>query len=142
MRIQDVMNKTVVTVSPEATVAEARELLHAEEIEHLVVTDGKKVVGVLSDRDLQQGRDDSPVKSVMTKNAATISPDETLRKAAGMLEGRNIGCLPVVSNGKLDGIVSTTDLLRALAKGDTRPAPPPERVILRKRGPRKRGFPI
>ena len=142
MRIHDVMNKNVVTISPETTVAAARERIRAEGIHHLVVTERKKIVGVLSDRDLAASAESARVAEVMTKNALTIAPDETLRKAAGMLDGRNIGCLPVVKDGKLDGIVTTSDLLRALAKGDTHPAPPAERYILRKRGPRKRGVPI
>ncbi len=81
------------------------------------------------------------VSEVVTRSVATISPRATLRQAAGKMEGRTIGCLPVVNRGKLAGIVTTSDLLRALAKG-THPAPSPVRYILRKRGPRKRPAPF
>lgn len=142
MRIHDVMNKNVVTIAPEESVSAARERIRAEGIHHLVVTERKKIVGVLSDRDLTTGDDEARVKDVMTKETLTITPGETLRKAAGMLDGANVSCLPVVEDGKLAGIVTTSDLLRALAKGATHPEPPSERYILRKRGPRKRGAPI
>jgi len=58
------------------------------------------------------------------------------------IQERAVGCLPVVSDGRLVGIVTTSDLLTALAKGDTHPAPSPDRTILWKRGPRKRAIPI
>ena len=137
MRIQDVMTDEIVSISPEANVAEAREQLRSNDIHHLVVMDRKRVVGVLSDRDLADRSGDLQVSDVMTRGVATISPQSTLRQAAGKMEGRTIGCLPVIKDGKLAGIVTTSDLLRALAKG-THPTPSSERYILRKRGPRKR----
>jgi CBS domain-containing protein len=60
-----------------------------------------------------------------------------MRRAAGVMRGRGVGCLPVVEEGRLVGIVTTSDLLTALAKGEIHAAPPRERVILRKRGARK-----
>lgn len=137
MRIQDVMTGDIVSISPDADVAEAREKLRINGIRHLVVLENREVVGVLSDRDLADRSDDLRVADIMTKDIATISPRATLRQAAAKLEGRTIGCLPVMNRGQLEGIVTTSDLLRALAQG-THPAPSPERYILRKRGPRKR----
>jgi len=142
MRIHDVMTRNVTTISPGDLVTAARERIRAEGFHHLVVTERRKIIGVLSDRDLAATPDDTRVRDVMTRNALTIGPGETLRKAAGMLEGRNIGCLPVTEGGKLAGIVTTSDLLRALAKGATHPEPPAERYILTRRGPRKRGNPV
>ena len=78
----------------------------------------------------------------MTRDAVTIEPQATLRRAAGTMRGRAVGCLPVVDHGKLVGIVTTSDLLDALARGEIHAAPPEERFILRKRGPRKRAVPI
>ena len=138
MRIHEVMSKDVATISPDVRVAVAREQLRVQEIRHLVVTEKKKVVGVVSDHDLADCADDTLVRDVMTTRVLTIAHDETLRKAAALLAGHNIGCLPVFRDGNLAGIVTTSDLLRLLAKGATRPAPQSERVILRKRGPRKR----
>ncbi len=141
MRIQDVMTSEIVSISPDAELSEAREKLRMQDIHHLVVMDRKRVVGVLSDRDLADRSDDLHVAEVMTRGVVTISPTATLRQAAGMMDGRTIGCLPVIKDGRLAGIVTTSDLLRALAKG-AHPPPPPERYILRKRGPRKRPRPV
>jgi len=137
MRIQDVMTGDIVTIGPQATIAEAREKLRARRIHHLIVLEDKRILGILSDRDLANRNDATLVASVMTRDVATISPRATLRQAAGRMEGRAINCLPVIDRGKLTGIVTSTDLLRALAKGE-HPAPSPERYVLRKRGPRKR----
>ena len=142
MRIQDVMSKNVVSVPEETLIAIARERLRSEEIDHLVVVDGKRVVGVVSGKDILRAGDDQPLSDIMSHDVVIIGPEATLRRAAGIMRGRAVGCLPVVSDGRLVGIVTTSDLLTALAKGDTHPAPSPDRVILRKRGPRKRAIPI
>jgi CBS domain-containing protein len=119
-------------------VSEALERLRAHRIHHLLICEGKDLVGVVSDRDLL-GRDGAlRVREVMVNQVVTIEPADTLRKAAGLMEGHEIGSLAVVHQGQLAGIISTSDLVRALAKGDTHPAPPAERMTLRKRGPRKR----
>lgn len=137
MRIQDVMSKRVVSVAPKTTVAAARETLRTDEINHLVVVDGKRIAGVIAGKDLDRAGDDQPVENAMTRDVVTIEPGATLRHAAGILRGRDIGCLPVVEDERLVGIVTTSDLLTALAKGDTHTSPPTARVILRKRGPKK-----
>lgn len=142
MRIHDVMSKNVVSIKPETKIAEAREKLRAEEIDHLVVVEGKRVVGLVAGKDLSRGDDDEPVAEVMTRDVATIAPGATLRRAAGMLQGRAIGSLPVVEDDRLVGMVTTSDLLTALAKGETHAEPQRDaKVILRKRGPRKRVTP-
>ena len=142
MRIQDVMSKHAVSISPETKIAAARAQLEENEIEHLVVIDEKRVVGVLAAKDILRGGDDRPVSEVMSHPVVTIEPQATLRRAAGIMRGRAVGCLPVVDEGRLAGIVTTSDLLPALAKGEIHAAPPRDRVILRKRGPRKRAVPI
>jgi len=141
MRIQDVMTDRIVSIAPDADVADAREKLRMNDIRHLVVIENHQAIGVISDRDLAGRGDDARVSEVMTRSVATIAPRATLRQAAGKMEGRTIGCLLVIDRGKVAGIVTTSDLLRALAKG-THPAPSRERYILNKRGPRKRPVPI
>jgi CBS domain-containing protein len=137
MRIQDVMTSDIVTIAPQATIAQAREKLRAGRMHHLIVLEDKRILGVISDRDLANRNPETLVAEVMTRDVAVISPRATLRQAAGRMEGRRIGCLPVIDRGRLTGIVTSTDLLRALAKGE-HPSPSPERYVLRKRGPRKR----
>ena len=62
----------------------------------------------------------------------TIDPQATLRRAAGVMRGRAVGCLPVVEDGKLVGIVTTSDFLTAIARGEIHAAPPRERTTLRR----------
>jgi CBS domain-containing protein len=69
----------------------------------------------------------------MSRQVVTIEPEATLRRAAGILRGRAIGCLPVMVEGSLVGIVTASDFLTALAKGEIHAAPPRERTILRSR---------
>jgi acetoin utilization protein AcuB len=142
MRIQDVMSKRVVSIAPKATISAARERLRTDEIDHLVVVDGKEIVGIVAGKDLARAGNEQPVENAMTRDVVTIEPEATLRHAAGVMRGRAIGCLPVVEHERLVGILTTSDLLTALAKGDTHTSSPNERVILRKRGPRKRAMQV
>lgn len=142
MRIQDIMSKNVISVAARTSIADAREALQTAEIDHLVVMDGKRIAGVLAGRDMSRAGDDRPVSEVMTRHVVTIEPEATLRRAAGVMRGRAIGCLPVLDDGRLVGIVTTADLLTALAKGEIHAAPPDGRVVLRKRGARKRPIQI
>ena len=138
MRIQDVMSQRVVSIAPTTEIGVAREKLRADEIDHLVVLDEKRVVGVVAGKDLREAGVDRPVSDVMSRNVATIEPEATIRRAAGIMRGRAIGCLPVVDHDHVVGIVTTSDLLTAIAKGEIHGAAPKERTVLRKRGPRKR----
>jgi acetoin utilization protein AcuB len=140
--MQDLMSKDVVSVTPATTIGEARERMRVAEIGHLVVMDGKRVAGVVARNDIVRARDERPIAEVMNRDTVTIEPQATLRRAAGIMRGRAVGCLPVVDHGRLVGIVTTSDLLDALAKGEVHAAPPKARFILRKRGPRKRAVPI
>jgi acetoin utilization protein AcuB len=95
---------------------------------------GRDVVGVLSDRDAG-GRAGSNlraqlrVRDLMTTDVATATPDITVRKAANLMRGRTIGCLPVLNRGKLVGIVTTSDLLELIGRGRERPTRPERRVL-------------
>jgi len=132
------MQKNVRTIKPTESASMAKELFHRYDIHHLVVVDGKSVIGLVSDRDLMDVLDDAPVREAMAHPPVTISPDETVRKAAALMAGHVIGSLPVVDDGKLVGIVTTFDLVALLAKGATHPAQTRERPVLAKRGPRKK----
>ena len=140
MRMQELMKRRVESVSAEMTAESARERMRARRIRHLVVTDGAKVVGVLSERDLGPARasSSSVVGDVMTAPAVTAVATTTVREAANLLRGRTIGCLPILEEGKLVGIVTTTDLLELLGKGAMRPSPVGRRPTLRDRGPRRK----
>ena len=141
MRIQDVMKKKVETILADRSAEEAWNRMQAGKIHHLVVTRGSEVVGVLSDRDMGATADASyragrTVADVMTPSVVTAKKETTLREAANLMRGRSIGSLPVVDDGKLVGIVTTTDLLTLIGKGAERPVAKSKRWILKERGAR------
>jgi len=140
------MKKKVETVTSETSAEEAWNRMRMRRIHHLVVTQGSKVIGVLSDRDMgglgdpgyQEGRS---VGDLMTPSVVIARKDTTLREAANLLRGRTIGSLPVVENGKLVGIVTTTDLLTLIGKGSERPVAKSKRWIMKGRGARRKSGP-
>lgn len=139
----DVMTESVLTTSPATSVAEASELMRRKSVHHLVVTEDRKIVGVLSERDIggrggAGGRVARTVGDVMTRHVVVRAPDDTVRATANLMRGRSIGCVPIVERGRLVGIVTVSDLLGLLGRGvdrRTQPARPPLnwRVAHRKR---------
>jgi acetoin utilization protein AcuB len=135
------MTKEVETVAPTLIAAEAAERMRQNRIRHLVVKDGRTIVGVLSDRDVR-GRGaaqltQQTVADLMTRSAVSIGPRDTVRAAANLMRGRTIGCLPVVERERLIGIVTVTDLLDLLGRGVDR-STQPERVSLHYRVPHRK----
>ncbi len=136
MRLFEMMSTGVETIGlGESTeVAAGRMRQHA--VQHLVVMDRGEVVGVVSDRDLMGSdgtfsRRPRTVADVMTPDPVLATPDTTVREAANLLRGRNVGCLPVFDEKKLVGIVTITDLLELLGRGVERPANAHKRTALR-----------
>ena len=137
------MSTDIETIAPGATIAEARELMRRRGIRHLLVRDARRIVGVVSDRDLG-GRAGAlngvnrvrSVAEVMSSKVATASPSTTIRQAANLLRGRSIGCLPVVDGGTPVGIVTTTDVLELVGRGVERPVERSTPWTLRGRGNR------
>ncbi|MEX0880374.1 MAG: CBS domain-containing protein [Thermoanaerobaculia bacterium] len=141
IRLRDVMKERVESVSPGDSAQTAWERMRASRIRHLVVLDGKEVVGVLSDRDLiGRGplRREEKVGDVMTSPGIAGHPEMTLRQVANQMRGRSVGCLPVIEEGKLVGILTTTDVLELVGRGVQRPVAKAARRILNGRGPRRR----
>ena len=141
MRIRDVMTRRVETVSAVESVEAALSRMRQKRIRHLVVTRGKEVVGVVSTRDLKSlgsPRRAQAVEDIMVSPAITAAPEMTLRKAANLLRGRTIGCLPVMQDHELVGIVTTTDLLELVGRGVERPTTKGKRWVMKGRGPRRK----
>jgi acetoin utilization protein AcuB len=141
MRIGDIMTAKVVTIAPKESAETAWQQMQTEEIRHLVVTDGGQIIGVISDRDLGgaeavQARSGKTVTELMTREPVTTTPHATVREVANLLRGHTIGCLPVVDEGRLVGIVSTTDVLDLVGRGAERPVDQAKRWTLKHRGPR------
>lgn len=136
MRVSEIMSSRVLAISPRDAAERAWSQMRLKRVRHLVVMDGSRVVGVLSDRDLggrngavaRRGR---TVSEVMTPDVVSVGPSTTLRQASNLMRGRTIGCLPVVEDGRVVGIVTITDILDQLGRGSTRPSVKAERWVRR-----------
>jgi len=148
MRVRDLMTPFPVTVGPLTTVTDAHHLMDERRIRHLLVTMDDRLVGIVTDRDIRLHRP-SPAASlslcelnyllakltvgeVMTKHPTVVDPDQDAAHAAALFVAEKIDALPVVYGGRLVGILTPTDLLRAFATApgparltaDRRPQPP------------------
>lgn len=137
MRVKEIMTNDVMTTSPERPLVEASEKMRKLGIRHLVVLEQSKLAGVLSNRDLaaisRRELEMLRVRDVMARQVITIDPEATIARAANTMCNRSVGCLPVVQEGKLAGIVTTTDLLALLGR-----AGQGTRATVRDRGNRRR----
>lgn len=133
MRVAEIMTMSVQTVPSSMAVADAWELMRRRRIHHLVVVDGSSVIGVLSDRDIggepDSVRSQARVSDVMTRRVVTTAPEVPVRKIANLMRGRTIGCVPVMREGRLAGIVTVSDLLQLVGRGFDRPARPSRRTL-------------
>jgi len=114
MLVSQRMTKNPVTIGPDETLAVAAEKMRAGNFRRLPVIHEGKLIGVLSEFDLQAHRESLHsvlVRAAMTENPVVISSMATLERAAATLSNHKIGALPVVSGGKLAGIITARDLL-------------------------------
>jgi CBS domain-containing protein len=143
MHVQDVMTEGVRTIPPTADAEEAWNVMRINRIHHLVVTKGKQIVGVISDRDAGGHRGasvriNSRVADLMTSPAASVGPTATVRQAANVMRGRSMGCLVVVKSGRAIGIVTVSDLLELVGRGLDRGAVTSKRWTLSHRAPHRK----
>ena len=111
----------VATIRPEATVADAVDMLNRERIGALVVSeDGARVDGILSERDIVMALGDHggdlmsrPITAIMTRNVITCEPSDSVGELMAEMTNRRIRHFPVVSGGRLCGIVSIGDLVKS-----------------------------
>jgi acetoin utilization protein AcuB len=143
MRIGDIMTTNVETIPPGELAGTAWSRMRQRNIHHLVVVDGKEIVGIISDRDLGGARADETqlahqrVADLMHEHPVTTKPEATVREAANLLRGNVIDCAPVVDGDHLVGIITTTDVLDLVGRGAERPVDQAKRWTLKHRGPRQ-----
>ncbi len=122
--IEAIMSTNLITVTPSATLAEARSLMHDHRIHHIPIVEGDELVGLITLTNVLAAtdsflRDDSSrihaneigIKDAMVTDVATVDINASLRHAALFLERHKIGCLPVLDNDKLVGIITDTDFV-------------------------------
>ncbi len=116
---RQIMTASVVTLPPDAALAEAWEIVRRRRFRHVpVLTREGRLVGILSDRDLfraGEGRPGLRVADAMSTRVLTATPDTEIREVARVLVAERIGCLPIVGPAhELVGILTTTDVLRCV----------------------------
>lgn len=117
MEVTDWMTPSAVCIAPNDTLAKAKELMDTGRFRRLPVVENGKLVGIITERDLRQHwscLDSTKVGEGMTCDPITIDPQVSAEDVARLLLRHKIGGTPVVENGQLIGIVSPSDLLRAL----------------------------
>jgi CBS domain-containing protein len=122
MQVENILQskgRAVSTVTAGSTIAEAVTLLNTKKIGAVVVVDGKRVVGILSERDVVRhlGSDwavlaSRPVSDVMTKNVVSVSRFATVADVMERMTDKRIRHMPIVENGELVGIVSIGDVVK------------------------------
>jgi len=132
MLVRALMTGAPITLPPDISIFEARRLMDNARIRHVLVTLGGDLLGIVTDRDIRLNMPSQAtslsvwelnyllakvtVGEVMTRSVITIGPDLDARDAAQTILDHKIGALPVIDDGRLIGIVTETDLLRAFVR--------------------------
>jgi CBS-domain-containing membrane protein len=136
MIVRELMTGAVITALPSMPILDARNLMLKERIRHLPVTDAEgRLLGIITDRDIRLNLPSQAtslsvweinhllakltVGDVMTETVIAVGPDRPARDAAELMVDHQIGALPVEDAGRLVGIVTETDLLRAFIRMET-----------------------
>ena len=129
--VSSIMTTSVISLNAKDTLETAESLFKENNIRHIPVLEGSKVIGILSYNDLLRisfadavGEDEQDVdtvvynmftiEQVMTKNLVTVTSTTTIKEVAEILSKREFHALPVVDNNNLVGIITTTDLINFL----------------------------
>ena len=130
MLVRKKMKKDLITITKDERMTTAKKILKEKNIRHLPVVEGKKLVGLVSNMDIRKAEaspatsleirelhyllDKITIGEIMTRNVITISPDISVEEAATLLHDNKIGCLPVIEDGNLVGIITENDVMEIL----------------------------
>jgi acetoin utilization protein AcuB len=130
MLVRKKMKRDLVTIGKDERMTTAKKILQEKNIRHLPVVDGKKLVGLVTNMDIRKAEaspatsleirelhyllDKIKVSEIMTRNVITITPDISVEEATTLLHDNKIGCLPVVEDGNLVGIITENDVMEIL----------------------------
>lgn len=139
MRVADLMATPLVTVGHDTTVADAWSVMRARQVRHLPVLDvDRRLIGMLTEHDLrlvilERCLQEEPdrlartlarlrVNEIMTWAVITVGPDTDVRDAARIMHDRKLGALPVAEEGRVIGMLTATDVIRAVVgtRGESR----------------------
>lgn len=130
MLVRKKMKKELITIAKDEKMTTAKKILQEKGVRHLPVVDGKKLVGLVTNMDIRKAEaspatsleirelhyllDKLKVSEIMTRNVITISPDISIEEATILMHDNKIGCLPVVEEGNLVGIITEDDIMEIL----------------------------
>ena len=118
-KVAEFMNKDLVQVTPDTSVKRCAEVMAAEKVSSALVTEKKKILGIVTEKDLARkivakglNADKVLAKDIMTTDLVTVSPNTSLYDAMLLIEKRKIKHLPVVDHGSVVGIITAMEILR------------------------------
>ncbi len=133
-RVRDIMGTKLVTISASERLSTVDDIMTLGRVRHIPVVQAGRLVGVVSQRDLlraslsalSEHRDAErraflsvvEIARVMSTPPIVVSPEATIEQAAAIMAGKRIGCLPVLENDELVGMITETDILRWVARAD------------------------
>lgn len=128
--VSQIMSKELVTLTPDQSLYEAERLFKKHRIRHIPVVEGDKLIGIVSYSDLLRisfadmtdGEEEVTsvvydmytIPQIMAKTPLTVTADTSIKEVAEIIAAQSFHSIPVVDNGKLVGLVTTTDLIKYL----------------------------
>jgi len=130
MLVRDCMSKKLITIDEDTPIIKAFRIMKDNNIRRLLVIRNEKLAGIITDRDLKEATPSKAtsldvheiysllgeikVKDIMSRDLLTIGQDESIEKAAMLMLKKKISGLPVVEAGNLVGVITQTDIFKAL----------------------------
>jgi acetoin utilization protein AcuB len=127
MLIEEIMIRNVITLPSKATIEDAINLINHHTINHIpIINEQDQLIGIISDRDLRDASPSifhleehledlkKPISSIMTKEVICAHPLDFVEEISSVFFEHKIGCIPIIENGNLVGIVTKTDILYTL----------------------------
>ena len=119
--ILDVKGRDIWSIAPDVSVYDAMELMADKEIGSLMVMEGTKLVGIISERDyarkvILQGRSSrtTQVREIMTSRVVYAQPDQNIEECMALVTEKRVRHLPVIDEGQLVGVISIGDLVKSI----------------------------
>ena len=129
-QVREFMTSPCTSIGSDARLLDAALTLRRSGFRHLPIVKGEKLVGIITDRDINRYApsllsnisqedynaifEETPLERVMTRDPLSVTPSTPVREAVAILHNRKLGCLPVVEEDRLVGILTTNDCLKLL----------------------------
>ena len=119
--VADVMTKSVISVDASMTINETAKMMEDAKVGAVIVIENNTPVGIVTDRDFavkvaaHAYEISTPIKQIMSSPLLSINSDESVRNAADLMHEREVRKLPVISDDKVVGIITATDIVNLLA---------------------------